>query len=306
MEASGLILVEKGQGVTSFQVVAQLRRLLRIHKIGHGGTLDPHATGLLPILLGEATKLTPFLTDQDKEYEVTLLLGVLTDTLDITGRVLAERPVPPLSAGRVQELLRGFVGDIQQIPPMFSALHHHGRRLYELARQGFTVERPPRTVRVHAIELLELALPRLTLRVTCGKGTYVRSLCADLGDAVGCGATVERLARVRVGRFSLADALPWSELIELRDPAPLWNRLLPPEVVLAHLASITLPDEAAPLFRHGRAIPRDDVDPDRLYRVIAGGVFLGIGAGTAGATLQPVRLFHASPENPRGHPAGRT
>ncbi len=305
MDRSGLLLVEKGQGVTSFQVVAHLRRLLGVHKIGHGGTLDPHASGLLPILVGEGTKLTQFLTEQDKEYEVTLLFGVKTDTLDVTGRVLEERPVPDLTEGAIQGLLQRSLGEIAQVPPMFSALHHQGRRLHELARSGVTVERPPRTVRIHTIELLKLALPRLSLRIACGKGTYIRSLCADLGEAMGCGATVETLIRTRVGRFALAEAVPWRELSELLDPTPLWDRLLPPEGALAHLAAVVLSEGTVAPFCHGQAVPSDGVNSDQLYRVMGHGLFLGVGAGTEKSTLRPIRLFHASAEKSRRHPGER-
>ena len=305
MDRSGLLLVEKGQGVTSFHVVAHLRRLLGVHKIGHGGTLDPHATGLLPILTGEGTKLTQFLTELDKEYEVALLLGVRTDTLDITGKVLEERPVPDLAEAAVQELLKRSIGEIAQVPPMFSALHHQGRRLHELARQGKTVERPPRTVHIHAIELLALTLPRLRLRIACGRGTYIRSLCADLGQAIGCGAAVEQLVRTRVGRFTLAEAVPWPKLMGLRDPAPLWDRLVPPEVALEHLSLIVLPEGAAASFRHGQTVPSEGVNSDQFYRVMGDGLFLGVGAGTAKAMLRPIRLFHASAEKSRRHPVER-
>ena len=305
MDGSGLLLVEKGQGVTSFQVVAHLRRLLSVHKIGHGGTLDPLATGLLPILVGEGTKLTQFLTEQDKEYEVTLLLGVKTDTLDVTGRVLEEQPVPDLTEDAIQGFLKCCLGEITQVPPMFSALHHQGRRLHELAREGVTVERQPRTVCIHAIELLELALPRLSLRVACGKGTYIRSLCSDLGEAMGCGATVERLVRTRVGRFTLAEAVPWRELVLLGDPGSLWDRLLPPEVALAHLPAVVLPEDAVVPFCHGQAVPSEGVNSDQLYRVMGHGIFLGVGVGTVQSTLRPIRLFHASTEKSRRHPAER-
>lgn len=184
---SGILPVDKGPDVTSFQVVAQLRRVLRAPKIGHGGTLDPAATGLLPILIGEATKLTPYLVELDKEYLATVRLGVSTDTQDLSGTVLESLPVPGLDAATVAKALTPFVGLIRQVPPMYSALHHEGRRLYELAREGVEVERQAREVTVHAIHLEALTLPDLVLRVTCGKGFYVRTLAADLGAALGTG-----------------------------------------------------------------------------------------------------------------------
>ena len=182
--ASGVLPVEKGAGVTSFQVVAHLRRLLRAPKVGHGGTLDPDATGVLPILLGEATKLTPYLVDMDKEYVATIRLGITTETQDLSGAVVATSPVPALDEKLVADALRPFVGLIRQVPPMYSALHHEGRRLYELAREGRTVDREPREVIVHAIDVVSVALPDVVLRVRCGKGTYIRALAADLGKAL--------------------------------------------------------------------------------------------------------------------------
>ena len=156
---AGVLIAEKGPGVTSFQVVAQIRRVLRVPKVGHGGTLDPMATGVLPILLGEATKLTPYLQAEDKEYLATARLGVTTDTLDATGQVTGERPVPPLDAESLRGALRRFEGEIDQVPPMFSALHAGGRRLHELARAGIEVERPPRRVRIDVLELLDWTPP---------------------------------------------------------------------------------------------------------------------------------------------------
>src|SRR5262249_2917940 len=160
----------------SFQVVAQLRRLLRAPKIGHGGTLDPEATGVLPILIGEATKLTPFLTELDKEYRATVRLGVMTETQDLTGAVLETRSVPAIDRSVIESTLERFIGVISQVPPMYSALRRGGRRLHELAREGITVEREARPVTVYAITLEGIDLPELTLRVHCGKGTYVRTL----------------------------------------------------------------------------------------------------------------------------------
>ena len=193
--SSGVLPVDKGAGLTSFQVVAHLRRLLRVPKMGHGGTLDPGATGVLPILIGEATKLTPYLVDLDKEYLATVRLGVATDTQDLTGTTLETRAVPALERSHVERCLRGFVGLIRQVPPMYSALHHAGQRLYELARQGLDVERQPREVMVHAIALESMALPDLVIRVRCGKGFYVRTLAADLGTALGTGGSLASLQR---------------------------------------------------------------------------------------------------------------
>jgi tRNA pseudouridine55 synthase len=291
---SGILPVEKGAGVTSFQVVAHLRRLLRAPKVGHGGTLDPDATGLLPILIGEGTKLTPYLTALDKEYVATARLGITTDTLDASGRVLTTRPVPPLDVATVTAALSRFVGEIEQVPPMYSALHHEGRRLYELAREGAEVERAPRRVTVHAITLESLALPELTFRVRCGKGTYVRVIAADLGEALGTGAALSRLVRSRVGPYRLEDAVPWDTLREARDGAALWARVLPPDSALADLPAVTLDVPAARAFMHGQAVRAGTSlhGPVRVYA--ADGALLGLGAGQ-GHALKPERLLHADP-----------
>jgi tRNA pseudouridine55 synthase len=291
---SGILAVEKGPGVTSFQVVAHLRRLLRAPKVGHGGTLDPDATGLLPILIGEGTKLTPYLTALDKEYVATARLGLTTDTQDASGRVLTTRPVPALDDATIAAALARFVGEIEQVPPMYSALHHEGRRLYELAREGAEVERRPRRVMVHAITLESLALPELTFRVRCGKGTYVRTLAADLGEALGTGAALARLVRARVGPYRLEDALPWTALREARDGADLWPRLLPLDSALADLPALALDARGAHAFVHGQSVPARP-PLSGLARVYGpDGALLGVGAGQ-GDVVKPERLLHADP-----------
>src|SRR5207247_2058692 len=224
---SGVLAVNKAAGATSFDVVALVRRRIHVRRVGHAGTLDPAATGVLPVLIGEATKLTPYLMDQDKEYVATVRFGLTTDTHDTEGRVLSEVTVSRLERRDLEEASRPFVGRIKQIPPMYSAVHHEGRRLYELAREGIEVDREPREVVVHSITVDEVAAPRATLRVVCGKGTYVRVLAADLGAALGYGGAVECLVRCRVGPFYLADAIPWSDVVSA-DPAVLWSRLPPP------------------------------------------------------------------------------
>ena len=298
---SGVLPVDKGAGVTSFQVVAQLRRVLRAPKIGHGGTLDPAATGLLPILIGEATKLTPYLVDLDKEYRATVRLGVTTDTQDLSGAVLEAQPVPPLDAAFVTAALRRFVGTIQQVPPMYSALHHDGRRLYELAREGVEVERSPREVVVHAIELEGLAPPDLVIRVRCGKGFYVRTLAADLGTALGCGGALAQLVRTRVGPYRLEDAAPWSLVREARDGAALWPHLLPLDSALESMLEVRLSEEGTHAFVNGQSVTEPGAPG--LVRVYgADGQLLGIGM-RRGALVKPERLLHADPPRPRVLPA---
>jgi tRNA pseudouridine55 synthase len=303
MVSDGLLLADKGSGVTSFQVVAHLRRTLRVPKVGHGGTLDPMATGLLPILLGDATKLTAYLQGQDKEYLATVRLGVATDTLDATGAVTVERPVPPFVTDDVRVVLERFVGEIEQVPPMYSALHAGGRRLHELARAGIAVERAPRRVRVHAFELIECALPRLRVRVECGSGTYVRSLAADVGEALGCGGHLEALARTRVGALRLEDAIPWT-VIQQGDAAALAAGVLPADRAVGHLAAVRLSPEAGHRLAHGQLVPLSELDPADASavpipcRVYAGASFLGIGELSLRG-LRPLRLVHADRSRPR-------
>jgi tRNA pseudouridine55 synthase len=299
---SGILSVEKGQGVTSFQVVAYLRRLLRASKVGHGGTLDPDASGVLPILIGEATKLTPYLVDLDKEYLATVRLGIVTDTQDVSGTILATRPVPELGREEIAARLAPFVGEITQVPPMYSALHHEGKRLYELARAGVEVERAPRRITVHAITIESVELPSFTLRVRCGKGTYVRTLAADIGETFACGAALARLIRTRVGPFTLEASVPWSELRDCRDGSTLWERLLPPDRSLEGVPAVRLEMSQLEAFGHGRSVPWRE-SPEGLVRVYGpDGRFHGLGLGRAGV-VKPERLLHADPPRPRVLPA---
>jgi tRNA pseudouridine55 synthase len=298
---SGVLPVEKGPGVTSFQVVAHLRRVMRAPRIGHGGTLDPDATGLLPILIGEATKLTPYLIDLDKEYVATVRLGIVTEAQDLSGAVIDTRPVPELDVAAIETALRAFVGTIRQIPPMYSAIHRSGRRLYELAREGVEVERAPREVTVHSIQLQAVSLPDFVLRVRCGKGTYVRTLAADIGARLGCGAALASLVRTRVGPYALDQAVPWAELKEARVGAALWPRVVPPDSALAHFAMVSLDGERARQFVHGQTVPAEGA-PDGFARVYGPDGFLGVGQSRRGA-VKPERLLHADPSRPSVLPA---
>ncbi|HEV8640759.1 MAG TPA: tRNA pseudouridine(55) synthase TruB [Methylomirabilota bacterium] len=303
---SGVLVVDKAAGITSFDVVALVRRRLRPRRVGHAGTLDPGAVGVLPVLIGEATKLMPYLQDMDKEYLATLRFGVRTDTLDLDGRVIATSPVPPLDRDVLIRITRAFVGRIKQVPPMYSALHHEGRRLYELARRGLEVVRAPREVMVHAITVEEVVPPTAMLRIVCGKGTYVRTLAADLGEAVGCGAAIERLVRSRVGPFGLGEAVASSEISGAVADA-LWRRVLPPEATLAGWPVIRLDAPAALRFLQGQAA---EVMPPlgRSGRFVAvhaaEGGFFGVGELMAdGGRVRPARILHADRPGPRVLPA---
>jgi tRNA pseudouridine55 synthase len=302
---AGVLVVDKTAGVTSFDAVALVRRRLGLKRVGHAGTLDPDATGVLPMLLGEATKLMAYLADQDKEYVATLRLGVTTDTGDLSGRVLADAPVPEVDREQLEQACRSFIGRIKQVPPMYSAVHHGGRRLYELAREGIEVVREPREVVIRAIEVQEVAAPAVRLRVVCGKGTYLRTLAADLGAVLGCGAVVERLVRTRVGPFTLADAVAWVALAG--EPAALlWARVRPAESALIDWPPLRLDARAMSRFEHGQSV---EIAPPRaaagtLVRVHAvDGRLLGVGEVVAGERTRPVRVLHADRPGTRVRPA---
>jgi tRNA pseudouridine55 synthase len=304
MTGDGLLLAEKGPGATSFQVVARLRHLLRVSRVGHGGTLDPMATGVLPLLLGSATRLLPYLLTHDKEYVATVRLGTATDTLDAAGRVTEEAPVPPLSRPTLEATLARFVGEIEQVPPMYSAVHVGGRRLHELARAGLEIERAPRRVRIDVIELLDWRAPCFTIRVVCGTGTYVRTLAADVGRRLGSVAHLAALVRTRLGPFVLADAVPWAMLCD-GDAAGLAARVLPADRAVQHLPAARLDAAGARRLQAGqRLLPAElpaavrpwPPGPCRLYD--RDDRFLGVGElGPAG--LRPLRLFHAGDPRPR-------
>ncbi len=207
----GIIVVHKEKGFTSFDVVAKLRGILKQKKIGHTGTLDPDATGVLPVCLGCATKLCDMLTDTTKVYEAELLLGVVTDTQDTSGAILEEKAVN-VTEEEVRDAIASFIGEQKQIPPMYSALKVDGKKLYELAREGKTVERKARDITIENIEILEVALPRVRMIVTCSKGTYIRTLCNDIGDKLGCGGAMASLIRRKTAGFTLEEAKTLDEI----------------------------------------------------------------------------------------------
>ncbi|MEI6084026.1 MAG: tRNA pseudouridine(55) synthase TruB [Verrucomicrobiota bacterium] len=212
----GVLLVDKPPKLTSHDVVDYIRREFGFKKVGHCGTLDPAATGLLMIVLERATKLQDRLMSDDKTYEGTMVLGTTTDSQDADGKIVTEKPVPPLTADDLEKVFAKFRGDIQQIPPMVSAKKVDGVPLYKLARKGKTIEREPKVVHIYDLRLLSVALPRVELRVTCTKGTYVRTLCYDMGEVIGCGAHLAALRRTRSGKFDVKDAKPLDELLKLR------------------------------------------------------------------------------------------
>jgi len=286
-QVDGVLLLDKPLGLTSNDALQKARRLFSAAKGGHTGTLDPLATGLLPLCFGEATKFSADLLDADKTYEAVLKLGVTTDTGDAEGAVTGTVAVDAAESAILSVLPR-FVGDIRQIPPMHSALKRDGRPLYELARQGIEVERAPRAVTVHAIDCLGFAGGLLTLRVACSKGTYIRVLAADIGQALGCGAHLTALRRTRVGDLDLAGAVTLAEL-EALDEAERPGCLQPVDALLRNLPVVSVAGEAAERFRHGNPV---DLQPGLggKIRVYADGRLIGVGEPGSDGRLWPKRL----------------
>lgn len=236
----GVVIVDKPAGITSHDAVDRVRKLLGERKAGHTGTLDPMATGVLAVCVGEATKIASFLTGDDKVYEATMRLGVRTDTLDMTGQVLAEQQ-PRATEADVKAVLAAFTGTITQVPPQYSAVKVRGKALYKWARKGIRVEPPPREVQIREILLQGIELPRVRFTVTCSKGTYVRTLCADMGDRLGCGAALEQLRRTRSGIFRLQDAVRLDGESDDGIRARLEQGLIPMNRALPGLRDIVIP-----------------------------------------------------------------
>jgi len=275
----GVLLVDKKSGLTSHDVVEKFRRRAKVKKAGHTGTLDPFATGLLPIALGEGTKLATYLADTDKSYEGVILAGVRTDTLDVTGTVTSTEDVRPLTDGELERIAADFCGQQMQTPPIYSAIKRDGTPMYELARRGEAPELEPRPVRVDRLELRALGGARIAVRVDCSKGFYVRSLARDVGERLGCGATLESLRRTRVGRFDVADAIA----LDAPDgPAGLGpGRVIPMTEALAHLLTIEVSPAAAEDLRLGRQGPLAGLPPGsegEKARICAGDDLVAVAA----------------------------
>lgn len=249
---NGIISIYKEAGFTSHDVVAKMRGILKQKKIGHTGTLDPQATGVLPVCLGTGTKLCDMLTDQNKEYEAKLLLGVETDTQDLTGKVLAERKVE-VSEAQVREAILRFQGEYDQIPPMYSALKVNGKKLYELAREGKEVERKARRVTIYDIEVLSMDLPEVTMRVACSKGTYIRTLCFDIGTVLGCGGTMASLKRTKAAGFLWQEAITLGELETLAQEGRCEERIYPVDKVFEDYPALHMKPESLRLVENGNA-----------------------------------------------------
>ncbi len=256
---NGIINIYKEAGYTSNDVVCRMRGILRQKKIGHTGTLDPDAVGVLPVCLGSGTKLVELLTDHDKEYTAYFRLGLTTDTQDISGHVVHTSQVH-CSESEIEKAVLSFVGTIEQLPPMYSAIKVNGKKLYEYARAGIEVQRKTRQVTIHAIEILEMKLPEVVIKVSCSKGTYIRTLCHDIGQTLGCGAVMTHLERSRVGVFEKGNAITLGQLEALRDADAINQVLIPVDEVLRNYPA-AVPADAQGLLalKNGNPLPAGKV-----------------------------------------------
>lgn len=293
LEVDGIVVLNKPAGLTSNAALGRVKRLLHARKAGHTGSLDPAATGMLPLCFGEATKVAAFLLDADKTYRVAARLGVATDTGDAEGEIVAREPVPVLSAGEWQQLLDGFLGRSEQIPPMYSALKRDGKRLYELARRGEVVDRPPRAVEISEIALSEARGPRLVFRVRCSKGTYVRTLVEDIARRAGTVAHTRRLHRECVAGFESRSMLSLAAVARRVQEGRLSGLLLPADTALGHFGAVNLDGPQAAGFRHGRPVTGSGAQPSAGLTRVYGpdDRFLGLGEVDDTGLLAPKRVF---------------
>lgn len=297
-DVDGILLLDKPRGLSSNAALQHAKRLYRARKAGHTGSLDPLADGLLPLCLGEATKISSFLLDSPKLYEFTCRLGERTSTGDGEGEVLARRPVPALDAAALEAVLERFRGEIEQVPPMHSAIHHEGRRLYELAREGIEVERPPRRVTIHELRVLRLAADELDLRVFCSKGTYIRTLAEDIGEALGCGAHVGRLRRLGVDPYMEPRMHPLDELERLAEQglAALDALLLPIESALVRWPQVRLSEDLSYYLRQGQPVLVPRAPTRGFVRLVQDDQrFIGMGEVLDDGRIAPRRLMRTAP-----------
>lgn len=296
----GVLNVYKEKGYTSHDVIAKLRGITGQKKIGHTGTLDPEAEGVLPVCFGKATRLCDMLTDKDKCYETVMLLGVETDTQDMTGKVIGRGDTSGITEEEVRTAAESFEGDYEQVPPMYSALKVNGKKLYELAREGKVVERKARKVTIHEIEIMKISLPRVSMRVCCSKGTYIRTLCRDIGEKLGCTACMEELVRTRVSDFTLQDSATLSEIERREKDGTLEELLRPIDQMFPELKRVTAAAEWEKSVRNGGAFPEkgtgkegsfDESERVRVYDRT--GAFIGIyGYKKGEGIFTPVKMFY--------------
>ncbi len=299
----GMINIYKEQGWTSHNVVAKLRGILHTKKIGHTGTLDPMAEGVLPVCIGNATKLCESFTDHDKEYEAAMILGVTYDTLDVTGTVQEERKVMSTKED-IEAAVRSFIGGYEQVPPMYSAKKVGGKKLYDLARSGMVIERKGIFVNIYDIEILSVDIPHVKIRVKCGKGTYIRSLIDDIGKKLGCGAAMEELVRTKVGEFTADKAHTIADVQKASDEGKIADDIIGLEDIFAELTAITVTKDISKLLRNGNLIDAQAVrgiigeedmkiaEGTRFRMYDSNGTFTGIYEyKTSRDILKPYKMF---------------
>ena len=263
---NGIINVYKEKGYTSFDVVARMRGICGQKKIGHTGTLDPDAEGVLPVCLGKATKVCDMLTDSDKVYRAVMQLGIETDTQDLTGTVLSACEVPVLTETEIRDVIRTFQGEIMQVPPMYSALKVNGKKLCDLARAGVTVERKARPVTIYEIRIERVELPEIELTVSCSKGTYIRTLCHDIGQKLGCGGCMKELLRTRVERFGLEDSIRLGEIAQLQKEGILEEKIIAIDEMFPTYAQVVLPPKTAAAVRNGNSFRKRDISQETALK----------------------------------------
>ncbi len=288
----GILLLDKPLGLSSNGVLQKVKGLFQARKAGHTGALDPLASGLLPICFGEATKFSQFLLNADKEYLVTAKLGIRTNTADAEGEIIATRPVGEISQATFEATFDRFRGVTQQIPPMFSALKHKGQPLYKLARQGIEIERKPREITISSLKCISIQDTEFTLRVSCSKGTYIRTLVDDIGQALDCGAHVTALRRLNLGPFKQDQMITLDVLKQAKEQEQsLLNFLLPLDAALQDWPEICLTEEHAFQIKHGQIISLAGLPPSELVRLTVNGTFIGIGEILDEDRLAPKRLI---------------
>lgn len=290
---SGILLLDKPLGLSSNHALQRVKRLYDARKAGHTGSLDPLADGMLPICFGDATKLSAFLLDADKYYWFRVKLGETTATGDTEGEITGTRPVEGVTVARIEQVLSGFLGEIEQMPPMYSALKHKGKRLYELAREGVEVEREPRKVLIHELELGEVNLPEFELRVHCSKGTYVRTLAEDIGEALGCGAHVTALRRTGVGPYTGFDMYTMDALEKVSEQgqAAIDALLLPIDTALSDWPEVRVNADTAFYLKQGQAVLIPKAPTGGWVRIYQGEEFLAVGQVQDDGRIAPKRLM---------------
>ena len=300
----GVLNVYKEKGFTSHDVVAKLRGITGQKKIGHTGTLDPDAEGVLPVCLGKATKLCDMLTEKDKCYETMMLLGIETDTQDVSGTVVQKGDTSRFSEEEVEQAVRSFWGKYEQIPPMYSALKVNGRKLYELAREGKVVERKARSVEIYKIEILGMKLPEVRMRVHCSKGTYIRTLCHDIGKKLGCGACMEKLLRTKVSMFLLEDSYTLADIEKMKENGSLAQAVIPVDQMFLSYKNCVVEKEWEKLAYNGHSLPEEAVsipcmpqagEKVRVYD--KNSRFIGIYQYTQEKEYKIIKMFYVTEEN---------